>query len=78
MALTNIGALPDGDGKDIINENQYGIATHYEDIDGLVKVIKRFLDNEFLNSIKFNILNDREHWNMKNRILEVHHLLESL
>ena len=78
LGLPMIGALPDGDGKDIINENQYGVANHYEDIEGLVETIKRFLDNEFLNSIKFNILNDREHWNMKNKILEVHHLLESL
>lgn len=78
LGLPMIGALPNGDGKDIINENKYGIVNHYKDIDGLANTIKKFLDNEFLNSVKLNILKDKEDWSMKNRILEVHHLLENL
>lgn len=78
LGLPIIGALPNGDGRDIINNNQYGIANYYGDIEGLIEAMKRFLDNEFLNSVRNNVIKDKEDWNMKNKILEVHHLLESL
>ncbi len=78
LGLPMIGVLPDGDGKDIINDNKYGIANHYKDINALVQTLRQFLDEEFLNNIKHNILHDKNEWSMENKILEVHSLLESL
>ena len=78
LGLPMIGALPDGDGKDIINNHQYGIAVDYKDIDSLLKALNEFLNNEFLDYIKNNILHDKKVWAMKSKILEVHRLLESL
>jgi len=78
LELPMIGALPLGDGKDIINNKNYGIACDYNDIEGLSNAIKIFNSKEYITNIKKNILNDKEQWYMKNRILEVDKLLREL
>jgi len=78
LGLPMIGALPKGDGKDIINKKGYGIACKYNDINGLVKSIKKMKDKEYLRMIRENILKDKDDWYMKNTILEVNSLLEAL
>jgi len=78
LGLPMIGALPDGDGKDIINNNQYGMACSYDDIDGLINAIKRFQDKVFLENIRNFILNDRDKWFMENRIKELNVFLREL
>lgn len=78
LNLPMIGALPNGDGRDIINDNNYGIACKYDDIDGLVNSIKEFTDYNYLNKIRQNIIKDRDYWSMSNRIAEVDSMLKKL
>ena len=78
LELPMIGALPNGDGKDIINNIGYGKACKYDDVEGLSKAIENFLDKEYLKSIKFNIIKDKDSWSMRNRIEEVDRLLREL
>ena len=78
LELPMIGALPNGDGKDIINDMGYGIASHYTNLNDLVLSIKRMKDKKYLNSIKNKILKDKESWSMENRIIEVDSLLREL
>jgi glycosyltransferase involved in cell wall biosynthesis len=78
LALPMLGALPDGDGRDIINKNNYGIAYRYNDIDGLSRGMSKLIDIEYLQDIKSNILKDRDSWFMKERIIEIDTLLRDL
>jgi glycosyltransferase involved in cell wall biosynthesis len=78
LALPMLGALPDGDGRDIINKNGYGIAYRYDDIDGLSRGMSKLIDIEYLQNIKSNILKDRDSWFMKERIIEIDTLLRGL
>jgi glycosyltransferase involved in cell wall biosynthesis len=78
LGLPMIGALPDGDGRDIINNNGYGIACKYNDIEGLSNAIRNFLDRDYLGNIKSNIIKDKENWAMQNRIKEVDSYLRSI
>ena len=78
LELPMIGVLPLGDGKDIINNRNYGVACDYDDIEGLYNAIKMFNNKEYIANIRKNILNDKEQWYMKNRILEVDKLLRKL
>ena len=78
LGLPMIGALPDGDGKEIINENGYGISCRYDDIEGLRDAIEKFRDEEFLKQCKDKILADREIWSMRERIKEVDEWLREI
>jgi glycosyltransferase involved in cell wall biosynthesis len=78
LDLPILGALPEGDGKDIINDYGYGIACHYNDYQGLTDAIKQFLDRDFFDTIKSNILKDRDKWFMKNKMKKVDTLLKNL
>ena len=78
LELPILGALPNGDGKDIINNYNYGIACKYDDIDGLSDAIVKFTDKIYLENIKLNIQKDKDKWFMKNRILEVDKILKEL
>jgi len=71
LGLPMIGALPDGDGKDIINKNGYGMACNYNDSNNLIDALKRFQDKVFLENVRNSILDNRDKWFMKNRIKEV-------
>ena len=78
LGLPILGALPNGDGKDIINKNQYGVASDYKNINLLAKNIEKMKDKKSLKMFRDNILRDRELWFMKNTILEVDALLKRL
>ncbi len=78
LSLPMIGALPNGDGKDILNDFQYGKACNYSDIDKLVEIIEYFTDKDNLQLYKQNIENDRDKWQMKLKINEVDKLLKAL
>jgi len=78
LGLPMIGALPDGDGKDIINKNGYGLAYNYNDIDNLSKALENLTDKNYLEKIKLNILKDKKKWSMKNRIKEIDIYLKEL
>jgi glycosyltransferase involved in cell wall biosynthesis len=78
LELPMIGALPEGDGMEIVNDNGYGVACKYNDLDGLLVAIGKFTDRNYLNSIKQNLINDKELWDMGSRIKEINLLLREL
>ena len=78
LELPMIGALPNGDGIDIINDNEYGQACKYDDITKLSNILNSFLDKQYLENIKNKIQNDKDSWSMKNRILEVDNLMRGI
>jgi len=78
LGLPILGALPNGDGKDIINQNSYGVACKYDDIVGLKRAIEKFRNIEFLNKYKSNLIRDREKWLMEEKIKEVDSWLKDI
>ncbi|SHO81445.1 hypothetical protein MNB_SV-15-1300 [hydrothermal vent metagenome] len=73
-----IGALPDGDGRDIINTQGYGLASRYDDVELLSKNIQKIKNRSYLAGIKKKILDDRDSWSMESKILEVDKLLKDM
>lgn len=78
LGLPILGALPDGDGKSIINNNNYGISVGYGDIDALKDALIKISDKSFMETAKRNIISDRESWAMESKIKEVDALLKNL
>lgn len=78
LGLPILGALPDGDGKDIVNTNNYGIASRYDDIDAIVMAMEKMADKDYLEKIKLNILRDKDTWSMKVKMKELNALLGGL
>ena len=78
LGLPMIGALPDGDGKDIINNHQYGLACNYNNVNKIADMMKRYKDKKFLESTQQIIIKDKQLWDMKNKMLEVNSLLKSI
>ena len=78
LSLPMIGALPDGDGIEIINQNNYGIACRYDDIKSITNAIIKFRDKEYLQEIKNNVVSDKDRWSMQTKIKEVDRLLREL
>jgi hypothetical protein len=78
LEIPMIGALPDGDGKDIINDFGDGVACKYHDIAGLVEATKKFLDPLYFQYIKSNLSRDKDSWAMKSKITDVDHWLRKL
>lgn len=71
LGLPMIGALPKGDAMDILNNNNYGIACLYSDIDSVKKGILTFKEKDILSKYRDNIIRDRNSWAMEERIKEV-------
>ena len=78
LGLPIIGALPDGDGKDIVNRNNYGFACHYDDIGGICDSITKLKNKKILQSCQDKILKDKSTWSMENKIKEIYPLLKDL
>ncbi len=78
LGLPILGALPDGDGKDIVNTNNYGIASKYDDISAIAIAIEKMIDKDYLEKIKLNILRDKDTWSMENKMKELNILLDGL
>ena len=78
LNLPMIGALPNGDAQDIINNLKYGKAYNYSDIVGLAKSIQYYINKDNILVTKKNIKKDKNQWQMKSRIIEVDKLLKAL
>ena len=78
LGLPMIGALPQGDGMDIINDQGYGLASHYDDIELLAQNIQKMKNKRYLSEIKKKILDERDAWSMESRIVEVDQLLKEM
>ena len=72
LGLPIIGALPDGDAKRLIEDNEFGFCTHYSDLDGISKSIDKLSNNSKLfNKIKNNVISERAKWSMEYRMQEI-------
>jgi hypothetical protein len=78
LGLPILGALPNGDAKDIINKNEFGLACRYDDSELLVRNFRSLLSFEKLSSYKKNIIATRHDFAMSNKIKELHSLLKSI
>lgn len=78
LGLPMIGALPYGDGIDIINNNGYGKSVYYKEINKLSEIITLFTDKNFMENCKNSVINDKEMWSMKNQINKLNELLLDL
>lgn len=75
LGLPIIGALPKGDGVEIINKNNYGKAFNYNEIDKIAETLDNIVSGNGIKVFKQNLLNDRENWKMSNLIQEANHKL---
>jgi hypothetical protein len=74
-----LGALPDGDAKDMINQKGYGIASKYDDITTLTNTIIEWIeDKNKLDKIYINILKDKEKYSMDEQFKEVEMMIRGL
>lgn len=79
LGLPILAALPDGDAKDLIEKNGFGLCYKYDDYDGIAKGIERFKnDKSFFEFCKKNILEQKENWSMENLFLELIQKIEKL
>lgn len=78
LGIPMIGALPNGDGMEIINKNAYGLACRYDNIENIMKAIMEFSDKEYLKEIKNNIILDKDKWSMETKIKEIDKQLRGL
>jgi hypothetical protein len=66
LQIPMLAAIPDGDAKDIINSNGYGIACSYGDINQLRKAVFEFMNHTFLARCQNNIAENRTSWSALN------------
>lgn len=71
LELPMLGALPEGDGKDLINRNNWGLAKHFTDKVGLEKALNEMTDKVKLKSFKKSVADAREGWNMQRHMERV-------
>lgn len=78
LGLPIIGALPNGDGKDIINNYKYGRAHHFTEVNKLTDTLEQFLRNSDFDLYRNNVLRDRKKWGMNVLIKQVDYRLNIL
>jgi hypothetical protein len=78
LCIPILAALPDGDAKDMINNNGFGIACHYDDLESLKNSIRRLKNASFRKSIIANMQTQKHKWSMSERIKEVDNWIQSL
>lgn len=71
LGLPILGALPEGDAMNIINQRGYGIACRYDDKVGLLNAVNILKQKESRLDYRKNILKDKEGWAMEKRIKDV-------
>jgi glycosyltransferase involved in cell wall biosynthesis len=74
LELPIIGALPDGDAKEII-EKGYGVCCHYQDIECLTLAIKHMLDETNYTQYKTNLSKDVASWHFNKRQADVFEMI---
>ena len=71
LGLPILGALPNGDAKDIINKGPYGIANYYKDHEGIREAARRLRDEHFYKELRQKVIADRDSWAMESQIEEI-------
>ncbi len=75
VGIPIIGALPNGDAIDIVNQNNFGFACHYKNKKLLQQNVLKIIESKTLNSIKDSIKNKKQEWAMESRMQELITLL---
>lgn len=78
LGLPMLGMLPDGQAKDLINHQGFGIAVGINDLDGLAQAMLRFNNLEFRQSCHRKILQSKYNWSMEKHISDVLSLTEDI
>jgi glycosyltransferase involved in cell wall biosynthesis len=78
LGLPMFGALPDGDGKEMINDMKFGLACGYNNICKLSENIKEMLDDKKLREYEINVLDKKVEFSMEKKIKEVEILLKEI
>jgi glycosyltransferase involved in cell wall biosynthesis len=78
LGLPMLGALPNGDARQLINEKKYGFSCDYRAVEEVRKGIYKFQKKIFLNSCRNNIMADRLAWSMETLIQELVNKIKSL
>jgi glycosyltransferase involved in cell wall biosynthesis len=78
LGLPMLGALPDGDGKEMINNLGFGLACSYDDIDKQSENIKEMIDDKKIIEYEKNVLEKKLEFSMKEKINEVDKLMRNL
>lgn len=70
-------AIIKGDGKQIIENNDYGVVAE-DSVESLKKVITKICNVDVLNRIRTKLIDEREKWSMEYKIREVEEIIDSL
>ncbi|XNS81285.1 glycosyltransferase [Vibrio cyclitrophicus] len=73
-----VAILPEGDAKDIINSNHYGLALGSCDLEKAAKYLDSLFDGNELYVCESNIRKDKHLWSMNHLIKDVDTLLKNL
>lgn len=77
LGIPVLASLPDGDAKNIINENKYGIAVDFK-VASIKNALIEMKSTETRDLFYDKIIKDREKWDMKVRIEEVIWLIKGV
>lgn len=78
LGLPMLGALPDGDAKQIINDRGFGFAVSYKDVTLLKSKILQFCDDNILRCCKTRVLENKKEFSMKRTISELDGFLREI
>ena len=78
LNLPILGFLPLGDAADIINQNCFGLATKWGDIEAARNALKKITQPAQLTKFAQNVSIHKEEWSMKHRVCELDGMLKSL
>lgn len=78
LELPILAALPSGDAMDIINQNNFGLACLYNDIQGLQLNIEKMTDHILLNSIRTKLNANKSFWSMDSQLNKLSPHLKAL
>jgi len=72
IGLPVIGALPEGDARNLVNSRGFGVALSYDDINGIRNILSDLRDNRNkLADFRQNLLWQRDAWHMPHRMMEM-------
>lgn len=71
VGLPILGALPEGDAMNIINDKNYGLACHFSDLKKLKENLIKLTQVKIANQCEINILANRENWSMNHNFNKV-------
>ena len=78
LDLPILGFLPEGDAAEIVNQNGFGIATKWGDIETARNALRRITTEPKLAEFIENVTANKECWSMKHRINELDDMLRAV